>query len=515
MEGALRNAFEFEVAADGGGSGGDGGRDDAKVLAGLSTVLVATIQEVKDRISHIEFLFCSQLFPRIQSRSRTLQGRLSAAEARGAAGEEWAEKKASFLRQIEELRLGKQRAEEEALRQIEELRLGKKREEEEALRQIEELRLGKQRAEEEARRLAASAEKERAEMASRHEAKKALLLEKLESAERASETTVAELKEQLGTCAGELKQCKGLVEKLLEQNDQKEIELEGEKRKRKQLANACARLEKSYKDLKSQYCFLLRKVGLAPDPTSGMDGEAFSPVSLPNKRKSPQGKTLLPYHIFDMKNRDEGVNAVAARTDELEVEGDARQRVSSSNATSSSDLATVSSKPDLLGGPKLTLPSWVDTRARQEARGRDPHDDFLDTPSDNIRENLRRMQDDSPHGIPDLAANNEDVNDSDEDIKQVNVAPVAQKPQFSVLKPEKRGHKYVEPVRKKVDRENLKGVECKQCKKFYDAVLPDDRGKDPGEFRCEHHEGVSRHRYRYFPPMTPEGFWNIGFDSDI
>lgn len=250
MEGDLRRNFDFEVAAEGGG-------DDGKVLAGLSTVLVATIQEVKDRISHIEFLFCSQLFPRIQSRSRMLQRRLSAGEARREAGEEWAEKEASLLRQIEELRLGKQRAEEEA------------------------------------RRLAASVERERAEVAGRHEAEKALLLEKLEKAERAKEIVVAELKEQLGVRADELDECKGLVGKLLERIDLGEMELEGEKRKQNQSAYSYAMLEKRYKNLKSQYCFLRRKAGLTPEPMDVTDSETCSPVSLPNKRKSPQVKPFL------------------------------------------------------------------------------------------------------------------------------------------------------------------------------------------------------------------------------
>eukprot|EP01018_Ginkgo_biloba_P032913 Gb_33421 [translate_table: standard] len=76
------------------------------------------------------------------------------------------------------------------------------------------------------------------------------------------------------------------------------------------------------------------------------------------------------------------------------------------------------------------------------------------------------------------------------------------------------GYKYIEPVRKKADREALKGVECKQCKKFYDAVLAED-AEGVSTIRCEHHDEVSRHRYRYVPPATPEGFWNIGFDSDL
>lgn len=84
------------------------------------------------------------------------------------------------------------------------------------------------------------------------------------------------------------------------------------------------------------------------------------------------------------------------------------------------------------------------------------------------------------------------------------------------------GFKFIEPVRKKAERENLKGIECKQCKKFYDAVLPKDgEGKERctdgigTSLKCEHHEGVSRHRYQYAPPMTPEGFWNIGFESEM
>ncbi|KAJ7550317.1 hypothetical protein O6H91_07G094600 [Diphasiastrum complanatum] len=81
-------------------------------------------------------------------------------------------------------------------------------------------------------------------------------------------------------------------------------------------------------------------------------------------------------------------------------------------------------------------------------------------------------------------------------------------------KPPGRSYKFVESVRKKSERESLQGVECKQCKKFYDAVLAED-AQGVMTSRCEHHDGVSRHRYRYVPPATPDGFWNIGFDSDL
>lgn len=73
--------------------------------------------------------------------------------------------------------------------------------------------------------------------------------------------------------------------------------------------------------------------------------------------------------------------------------------------------------------------------------------------------------------------------------------------------------KFVESVRKKTERENLQGAACKLCKKFYDAVL-DGNAEGAAEFRCNHLE-QSRHRFRDLPPATPEGFWNIGFDSEF
>nr|GFC22907.1 protein gamma response 1 [Tanacetum cinerariifolium] len=36
----------------------------------------------------------------------------------------------------------------------------------------------------------------------------------------------------------------------------------------------------------------------------------------------------------------------------------------------------------------------------------------------------------------------------------------------------------------------------KQCLKFYDGVLPDGDDNNKQNLRCEHHEGVSLHRYR-------------------
>lgn len=170
------------------------------------------------------------------------------------------------------------------------------------------------------------------------------------------------------------------------------------------------------------------------------------------------------------------------------------------------------------GKKRSASSSWRETRQRQEQGGGDPHDDFLDTPMEIVK-NLNIGPKEEVQDLPVVALNDMDFNNSDDETQEM-INPDAAAPQrqnVSILGPvANKGFKYVEPVRKKTERENLRGVECKQCKKFYDAVLPDD-GTDNGQktMRCEHHDGVSRHRYRFAPPMTPEGFWNIGFESEL
>jgi len=75
-------------------------------------------------------------------------------------------------------------------------------------------------------------------------------------------------------------------------------------------------------------------------------------------------------------------------------------------------------------------------------------------------------------------------------------------------KPQNKGYKYVEVVRKKADREKLKGFSCAECEKFYkDENLTDSKKKEILN-RC------SRHRYQDTPPPnTPDEFWEVGFPS--
>ena len=180
-----------------------------------------------------------------------------------------------------------------------------------------------------------------------------------------------------------------------------------------------------------------------------------------------------------------------------------------------------------VAGPSL---NWRETRARKEPGVADPHDDFLDTPLEAVKNTIRNPT--TPEEAQALAASppqDMEFNNSDDETQDMNIVtqalrhipnmPVPKQQNTISVQPPKKDFKYRESVRKKADRENLKGVECKQCKKFYDAVLPGGHANGDGagstSLRCEHHDGVSRHRYRYAPPLTPEGFWNIGFESEM
>jgi hypothetical protein len=161
---------------------------------------------------------------------------------------------------------------------------------------------------------------------------------------------------------------------------------------------------------------------------------------------------------------------------------------------------------------------WREIRASNEPGVVDPHDDFLDTPLEAVRNTIRNPKT-REEALALAAAPPRDIelNISDDEIQAINSAtqglnniPVPKQRRTISVHPSNKGFKYIQPVRKKADRENLKGVQCKQCKKFYDAVLPDGpvsgNGMDSTSMTCEHHHGVSRHRYRYTPPLTPEWF---------
>ncbi|CAL8462867.1 g2401 [Coccomyxa elongata] len=99
------------------------------------------------------------------------------------------------------------------------------------------------------------------------------------------------------------------------------------------------------------------------------------------------------------------------------------------------------------------------------------------------------------------------------------------------LRPGEPGYKYKETVRKKAEREELMGIECVDCRNFYAAI--ETWGAVGNLPACGHavrgaaappataavreqlRQDASRHRYRYEPPATPEGFWDLGFMDSL
>lgn len=91
----MRNSSDHCLPTDSG---------DIKYVSGLSTILVATIQEAKDRISQVEDVFCSQLFPNIQLKFKIYSEAIKTLE------DSWKKKETDLLFQIESLKLEKQQA---------------------------------------------------------------------------------------------------------------------------------------------------------------------------------------------------------------------------------------------------------------------------------------------------------------------------------------------------------------------------------------------------------------------
>jgi len=48
----------------------------ANYVGGLSTILVASIQDAKDHIAQIEYVFCSQLYPQFKSDATSKRHRI-------------------------------------------------------------------------------------------------------------------------------------------------------------------------------------------------------------------------------------------------------------------------------------------------------------------------------------------------------------------------------------------------------------------------------------------------------
>ncbi|KAE8776104.1 protein gamma response 1 [Hordeum vulgare] len=580
--------------------GADAAADDFKYITGMSTILVATIQEVKDRVSQMEFIFCSQIFPHFQAKSKLLHARLADSIATREAEDEWGQKEAGLLSQLEELSRGKRRAEDRLLQlesSLEEMRgmllnaerlaaehdaekkqlLGRLDEEmkkDEVVHRLEreigekdaEISRVRGRLEEEMkkdeviRRLQREIEEKDSEISRvrgrlEEEMKKDEVIHRLE---REIEVKAAEISRERGRLEEEMEKDE-VIRRLKREIGERAAENSSEREAHQQLLHQLELKDKDllleqnkfnhattqYKHLKSEHNYLLGKIaemeGSKIDQNEGSKIDPSEGSKSPVNRKScgsPPSKRKFT-DLQDTKN--ESIQVVSKTEDQKNSPSScvkAQNGTSVRSVFSTSRLclpphatnprhknAASTSKAD--ASSSFTRPSvhWRETRVRTEPGVVDPHDDFLDTPLEAARNTVRNPT--TREEALALAApppQDMDFNNSDDETQDINIVPqglnsipVPKQRSSISIQPPNKDFKYTEPVRKKADRANLKGVECKQCKKFYDAVLPDGRVNGDGatSMRCEHHDGVSRHRYRYAPPLTPEGFWNIGFESEM
>ncbi|KAM3328892.1 hypothetical protein ACQJBY_026161 [Aegilops geniculata] len=549
--------------------GADAAADDFKYITGMSTILVATIQEVKDRVSQMEFIFCSQIFPHFQAKSKLLHARLADSTATREAEDEWRQREAGLVSQLEELNRGKRRAEDRLLQlesSLEEMRgmlvnsdrlaaehdaekkqlLGRLEEEmkkDEVIRRLEreigekdaEMSRVRGRLEEEMKKdeVIRRLQREIGEKAAAISRERGALEEEMNKDE-----VIRRLEREIGEKAAEISREREAHQRLLQQLELKDKDILLEQNKFNHATT-------QYKHLKSEHNYLLGKI--AEMEGSKIDQNEGSRIDLNEGSKSPlnrkaSGSPPSKRKLKDLQDtKNESIQLVSKTEDQ---KNSPSSRAKAQNATSARSVfsnsrlclpphatnpphknAASTSKTE--ASSSFTRPSlhWRETRVRKEPGVVDPHDDFLDTPLEAVKNSIRNPT--TREEAQALAApppQDMDFNNSDDETQDINIVaqglnniPVPKQRSSISIHPPNKDFKYTEPVRKKADRANLKGVECKQCKKFYDAVLPDGRVNGDGatSMRCEHHDGVSRHRYRYAPPLTPEGFWNIGFESEM
>ncbi|KAJ6984874.1 protein gamma response 1-like [Populus alba x Populus x berolinensis] len=341
---------------------------------------------------------------------------------------------------------------------------------------------------------------------------KKVLLDKVNGLEE----KVNELQANLSSSVKEAER-KVSYENLLHRIELKDCELLAEKRKMSDLRGL-------YIKLRSQYKYLCTKSGLTmknmlndklEDESGSLKHQLTTSTDRGNKNVDA---SAAPCEMKEVKTENEFSNVLV---DNEVVKSIPIANFKSPTSGCAAPKCPPTVKSTRIIGTKRPASSWIDTRSRQGKDGPDPHDDFLDTPLENLRADLDKAMKEEVHD-PHVVVQKEknmDPGSSDDETQDANVDRSPGEQRMPVPIGGKGGFKYVEPVRKKAERQNLKGVQCKQCKKFYDAVLPTNGGKSADgnqqNVRCEHHDGVSRHRYKYAPPLTPEGFWNIGFESEM
>ena len=75
----------------------------------------------------------------------------------------------------------------------------------------------------------------------------------------------------------------------------------------------------------------------------------------------------------------------------------------------------------------------------------------------------------------------------------------------------RKEQKCVDVVRKKEERAVLPGYACPECEKFYEAMV--QQGIFTKENLPDMMKQCSKHKAKYTPPDTPEGFWDLSVNT--
>lgn len=312
------------------------------------------------------------------------------------------------------------------------------------------------------------------------------------------EEKVDKLQECLYATTKESSEGMELHGKLLQKIEVKNSELLSEKRRRRDVITA-------YKRLKSEYNFLRKKYYPTP--------ENMLPCNKGKDESEVVRNDQLPLASCDQECGKD--NLEDSKGVEILKKSSPVSPSMSSILIAAKFPTCVNSCPPMVA--KRVVSRWRDTRSHQSRLGPDPHDDFLNTPLEKVLEKLGKVPMEENHELAKPCSTDTNFENSDDETEDMNIDSGPRKQQVPPSNTVTSVFKNIKPVRKKSERERLKGVECKQCKKFYDAVLPEaSKNLDANKqsIRCEHHDGVSRHRYQYGPPSTPDGFWDIGFESE-
>lgn len=71
--------------------------------------------------------------------------------------------------------------------------------------------------------------------------------------------------------------------------------------------------------------------------------------------------------------------------------------------------------------------------------------------------------------------------------------------------------KCIEVVRNRADRAALPGFACSECEQFYKVMM--DQGIVTEENKADFMQSCSRHKARWTPPSTPDGFWDMSLNT--